>query len=408
MTARGARVLYRAAMRHSAPVGGTFDPAFAAVADAFRTNFAIDEPDLGASLCVIAGRRVVVDVWGGWTDATRVTEWQRDTLVDTYSVLKPVAAVLALLLVESGGLSLDAPLAGIWPALADEHKSRLSLRQVLAHRAGLPAVRATLDPEAMYDWDGMCAALADSAPWWIPDTGHGYHVNTFGFLAGEPVRRATGMPFGEALRELITGPLDLDLHVGLADDDLGRVADIDTPSLPPRSGAEPDDDAPLPEPTLPDPDDEHALMLLHAYFNPPGLSGIGVMNTDAWRKAAIPSTNGHATARAVAAFYDALLPRAHERLLGAALLDEATSTHSEGDDIVLGRPTRFGLGFSLHQDGRPVGVSPASFGHYGYGGSLGFADPDADVACAYLISRPGDRWQNPRTVRIVDAVRSCL
>ena len=95
-------------------------------------------------------------------------------------------------------------------------------------------------------------------------------------------------------------------------------------------------------------------------------------------------------------------------MLSRALLDEATTTHSDGDDVVLGRPTRFGLGFSLHQDGRPVGVSPASFGHYGYGGSLGFADADADVAFAYLISRPGDRWQNPRTIRLLEAVRASL
>ncbi|HEU5302335.1 MAG TPA: serine hydrolase domain-containing protein [Acidimicrobiia bacterium] len=394
-------------MPAAAPFGGAVDPAFAPVADAFRANFTVDEPELGASLCVVAGRHVVVDVWGGWTDPTGTTAWARETLVDTYSVLKPVAAVLALRLVEQGSLDLDASIAHVWPEYGDERKAQTSLRDVLSHRAGLPAVRATLEPDAMYDWDGMCAALAASEPWWTPGTGHGYHVNTYGFLAGEPVCRATGMRFGVALREHITGPLDLDLHVGLDDGDLDRVADIDTPPLP-AAGGEHADDAPPADARTPDPDDEHGLMLLHAYFNPPGLSGIGVMNTPAWRRAAIPSTNGHATARAVAAFYDALLPGAHGPILSRALLDEATTTHSEGDDIVLGRPTRFGLGFALHQAARPVGVSPASFGHYGYGGSLGFADRDADVAFAYLINRPGDRWQNPRTIQIVEAVRQSL
>ena len=386
------------------------DPAFAPVAEAFRANFAVEEPDLGASLCVIAGRRVVVDVWGGWIDPMQAAPWQRDTLVDAYSVMKPVAAVLALLLVESGALALDGSLDSVWPELAQGEKSQLTLREVLSHRAGLPGVRATLEPDAMYDWDRMCAALAASDPWWQPGTAHGYHVNTFGFLAGEPVRRATGMPFGTALRELIAGPRDLDLHVGLVDADLDRVADIDAPPLPSDADRDDDEDdnAPPPARTLPEPDDEHGLMLLHTYFNPPGLSGIGVMNTRECRQAAIPSTNGHATARAVASFYDALLPGAQHRLLSTALLDEATTTHSEGEDLVLGRPTRFGLGFALHQEGRPIGVSPASFGHYGYGGSLGFADPDADVAVAYLINRPGDRWQNPRTIRVANAVRDCL
>jgi len=118
-----------------------------------------------------------------------------------------------------------------------------------------------------------------------------------------------------------------------------------------------------------------------------------------------PSTNGHATARSVAAFYAALMPSAGEgRLLGDALLREATSVQADGMDRVLGRPSRFGLGFMLHQDERPIGIGPTSFGHFGYGGSLGFADLDADLAFAYLISRPGDRWQMPRTRRLLSSL----
>jgi CubicO group peptidase (beta-lactamase class C family) len=223
-------------------------------------------------------------------------------------------------------------------------------------------------------------------------------VNTFGFLAGEPVRRRTGRPFGEELRARVTGPLDLDLHVGLDTSDLARVADVDATSQVP--------DAPESPATLHG--GEHEEMLLHAYFNPRGLSGVGVVNTDAWRRSAIPSTNGHASARAVAGFYAALLPGARDRILSRALVTEATTPHSAGDDIVLERPTRFGLGFGLHLDERPIGTTPAAFGHYGYGGSLGFADPDAGIAFAYLINRPGDRWQNPRTQALLDALRSCL
>ena len=147
-------------------------------------------------------------------------------------------------------------------------------------------------------------------------------------------------------------------------------------------------------------------MLRHTYMNPIGLSGMGVVNSERWRRAAVPSTNGHATARAVAGFYaDLVGPRP---LLPSELVHEATRTQSEGPDLVLGRPSRFGLGFMLHQDSRPVGLGPTSFGHYGYGGSLGFADPETGVAFAYLVNRPGDRWQNPRTRRLVDAVRHCL
>jgi CubicO group peptidase (beta-lactamase class C family) len=218
------------------------------------------------------------------------------------------------------------------------------------------------------------------------------------------VCRVTGSPFGAALRDRMTGPLGLDLHVGLGDADLARVADIDA------YGSTPNGVADRPEPPEPPvlTGDEHQQMILHAYFNPPGLSGIGVMNTAEWRQSAIPSTNGHATARAIAGFYAALLPRAPQQVLGRGLVAEATTTQSEGHDRVLDRPSRFGLGFALHQDERPVGATPAAFGHYGYGGSLGFADPDAGIAFAYLINRPGDRWQNPRTRSLLDALRSCL
>jgi CubicO group peptidase (beta-lactamase class C family) len=149
-------------------------------------------------------------------------------------------------------------------------------------------------------------------------------------------------------------------------------------------------------------------MRLSAYFNPPGFSGIGIVNTSAWRQAVVPSTNGHATARAVAGFYAALLPGVSRPILPGSLIAEATETHSEGHDLVLDRPTRFGLGFALHLDARPVGITTSSFGHYGHGGSLGFAAPDAGIAFAYLVNRPGDRWQNPRTRRLLDTLRSCL
>ena len=405
----------------SVPFGGHVDAAFAALGDAFRSNFepAVDGScDLGAALCLIVDGQVVVDCWGGWRDTDGRTPWERDTLVNAYSVLKPVAAALALRLVERGMLDLDAPVADVWPGFAQAGKAATTLRQVLAHRAGLPAARPVLPDAAMYDWDAMCAALAVSEPWWEPGTAHGYHVNTFGFLVGEPVRRVTGLRFGSALREHVAGPLDLDLHVGVAEVDDARLAQIDSPSPQSLVAGAPAE--------LRDREgegrsgrgdgaaaggagaDERRLMLAHTYLNPPGVSGIGTVNTVEWRRAAIPSTNGHATARANAGFYAALLPGAAGPLLSREMLCEAASVHSDGHDLILDRPSRFGLGFALHQEARPVGATPSAFGHYGYGGSLGFADPDAGVAFAYLINRPGDRWQNPRTRGLLDAVRYCL
>ena len=142
-----------------------------------------------------------------------------------------------------------------------------------------------------------------------------------------------------------------------------------------------------------------------AYNNPPGISG-GPVNTPAWRLAEIPSTNGHGTASGVARFYLSLLKGA---ILTPAIIAEATTEHAYGEDYLLGRPSRFGLGYQLTQKERPLGPNPRAFGHFGAGGSLGFCDPDADVAFGYVMNTmSGSNWQSPRARALLDAVYSSL
>ena len=380
-------------------VEGLVEPGYEVLADVLSRNAgpSDDDPgDLGAALAVIHRGRMVADLWSGACDLEG-TAWRHDTLVNIYSVGKPVAAVLALDAVQRGELDLDEPLATWWPEMAELHADT-TLRLALSHQAALPAVAAPMPDDAILDWSRMCEALAETPPWWPPGTGHGYHVNTYGFLAGEPVCRVSGLTFRQTLIDRLTGPRDLDLHIGLEPADLSRVSIIDTPGADGSSGG-----GEWPEATL---DDQ---MIKKSYFNPSTISGMGIVNTDGWRRASVPSTNGHATARAVARFYAALLPTAPDPLLSAELLAGATSEQVSGSDrVIAGRTTRFGLGFQLHQPERPIGTSTESYGHFGFGGSLGFADPVNDVAFAYLINRPGDRWQNPRTVRLLEALRSLL
>jgi CubicO group peptidase (beta-lactamase class C family) len=391
------------------PIEGFCDPRFARVREAFRENFSHEsDSEHGAAICVRQAGRVVVDVWGGHVDAERTRPWQRDTLVNAYSVGKGVLAILALSCAEEGLLDLDAPVASIWPEFGAHGKQKLRVRALMAHRAGLPGVRALLPADAMYDWSRMCGELAGQAPWWEPDTDHGYHVNTQGFLVGEVLRRATGVPVGRLLRERLCDPLGADYFWGLPAREHARVSPVfahqvllTTPeqwalAFPPTGDA------------------EHDTMVWRAYFNPAGASGIGCVNTAPWREAVIPSTNGHGNARAVSALYDAHLhggsARAASgvRVAGPALRTEATQILSDGSDRVLARPSRFGLGFQLPQPSRPIGPSPSAYGHFGYGGSLGMADPDADLALAFVTNRPGDRWQTPRTQNLLAAVYESL
>ena len=375
-------------------INGRCDRRFAPLRTALATNFR-EHGEVGTALAVTLEGRLVVDLWAGWTDRARTLPWRRDTLVDVFSVGKPMAALCLLMLVERGRVDLDVPVATYWNEFAAAGKEGVTVRMLLAHRAGLPAIRPLLPPLSMYDWPLMTSALAAEKPWWEPDSEHGYHVNTFGFLIGELVRRVSGETIGAFLQRAISGPLDADFHFGVAARQHRRVADFLFPEV----------TSEFLKPGTP-------LLVARAYMNPPGVSGLGTVNTQRWRAAEMPSTNAHATARAVARIYSALAAGGAVdgiRLLGAETVELATREASCGHDAVLNRPSRFGLGFQLAQPERPLGPNPRSFGHFGAGGSVGFADPDQALAFAYTPNQgEGPRWQNPRNRGLMDALYACL
>jgi CubicO group peptidase (beta-lactamase class C family) len=247
----------------------------------------------------------------------------------------------------------------------------------------------------MLDWAVMTAALARAALWWEPGTALGYHVNTFGFLVGEIVRRVDGRSIGAVLREDVARPLGADVHIGLPASEHARTAEYLWPTGAPPQGMPGADDA----------------MRWNAYWNPSGISGGGYVNTPQWRSAEVPSTNGHGTARGVARVYAALANGGEidgVRILSRAMLDTAITEQSSGFDLINQRPSRFGLGFQLTQAERPLGPNPRAFGHFGAGGSLGFCDPDTGIAFGYVTSDMGPRWQNPRNRGLIDAVYDAL
>ena len=358
--------------------------------DAFGQNF-VERGDVGASVCVVRRGEVVVDLWGGWIDDTRSTPWERDTLVDFYSAGKAIVATSVLQLVDRGDITFDTPVADIWPEFAHGGKEAVTIRHALCHEAAVPAIREPLTDEDLSDWDTMTGALGRTEPWWPIGTRHAYHTNTYGFLCGEIVRRVTGNRPGEALRR-IAGPLDADLFFGVPVDEQARCADVIwAPEKPTPSG--PFDTSGL---------EGDTLMNVLAHFNPPGASSIGVVNSAAWRSAEVPSTNGHGTARGLAQFYAALLEP--DRILSAPLLATASAPQTVGPCPILGEDLAFGLGFTPTSVRRPLGPNPRSFGHFGTGGALGFADPDAGIAFGYVMNHVIPRWQSTRNRALIDAV----
>jgi CubicO group peptidase (beta-lactamase class C family) len=387
-------------------IAGECDGRFAAVREAFTENLTVRR-DLGAAVCVYLDGVPVVDLWGGYADAGRTRHWARDTLVSVASTTKGITALCAHMLADRGSLDLDAPVARYWPEFARHGKDGIPVRWLLSHRAGLPAVREDLPLAALFDWQAFTSALAETTPWWKPGTQHGYHALTYGYLVGEVVRRIAGTTIGRFFRSQVAEPLAADVHIGLPVADHERAAEI---RLAVRSpGTEPS----LLERLMTQP----GSLTERAFFNPPRPPGI--VNSPAWRSAEIPAANGHATARGVARIYGALARGGSldgVRLLGTRTLAAATTEQSRGLDAVLAAPTRIAVGFMLplpeHFEAfgfgaEPFGPSPRAFGHWGHGGSVGFADPDRRIGFGYVTNEyrvgardsPDRRWP-----ALVDAV----
>ncbi|MGY6500859.1 MAG: serine hydrolase domain-containing protein [Acidimicrobiales bacterium] len=375
-----------------APVDGFVASGFEAVDATFRANFA-DRGEVGAAVTVVVGGETVVDLWGGWADGARSTPWQADTLVNAYSVGKGVVSLLLLREVDAGRLGLDVPVASVWPEFAARGKAGVTVRHALAHQAGVPAIHERLTNDALWDFNRMCDALAATEPWWEPGSRHVYHTNTFGHLVGGLLRRVTGRTPGTVLRE-VAETLDADLWFGVPDAQHHRCAEVMFES----SG-------PIDVDALPADLDDERRMIAFGYANPPGYSSMGVVNTPEWRRAEVPSTNGHMTARGVARFYEAARTGA---LIGDDLLAEAVRPQASGPCPVLAQDVTFGLGVQPWTERRPFGRNPGGFGHYGTGGSLGFADPVGEVAVGYVMNHVVPRWQNDRNRALVDAVYGCL
>ena len=353
----------------------------------------LDGGEVGAGVCVMIDGETVVDLIGGWADEARTRLWQPDTIVNFYSVGKAVVALLVLQLVDAGLIGLDDPIASVWPEFADGGKEGATIRHALCHRAGVPAIRELLTNDDMWNWQRMADAVAATEPWFEPGSRHMYHTNTYGHLVGEIVRRVTGEMPGTRLRG-VAAPLSADVQWGLDDADQLRCAELIW--APPSAMGEIDFSTLTGE----------ARMLMLGYFNPPGYSSNGVVNTPQWRAAQCPSTNGHGTATGLARLYSAIIEP--DRLLSPSLLAEATRVQSEGPCPVLGEDVAFGLGFVPTNPRRPLGTNPRSFGHFGTGGALGFGDPDAGIGFGYVMNHVIPRWQSTRNRALIDALYAAL
>jgi CubicO group peptidase (beta-lactamase class C family) len=395
-----------------AEIHGEVGPGFDKVRDAFEANFT-QHGDVGAAFALYKDGEKVVDIWGGVADEDTGAPWNEDTLQLVFSTTKGATAICANLLAQRGELDFDAPVAQYWPEFKANGKENIPVRWLLSHRSGLPVLDTPLTPEEIFAWEPMVAALAAKKPEWEPGTKHGYHAVTYGYLVGEVVKRISGKSLGTFFRENVAEPLGLDFWIGLPESEESRVSKLISFQLgatdEQKSAFADFDISGLPEEVQP---------IVRAFMDPNSLSNralTGVshppmnFNSRAMHAAEVPAANGITTARSLAKMYAAQVGEVDGvRILNDATVNNALIEQSDGPDEVLMIPTRFGLGFFLNSSYQPM-FGPRSFGHSGAGGSLGLADPDANIGFGYVMNKMQQNLAgDPRTIGLIDAVYTAL
>jgi CubicO group peptidase (beta-lactamase class C family) len=358
-------------------VQGQCDTRFSKIADALADEIARGE-ELGASIAVDVDGKSVVDIWGGHADRAKTVPWAEDTIVNFFSCTKTLTALAALIAIDRDLVDAFAPVAKYWPEFADNGKQDIEVRHLLAHTSGVSGWEPPFAVADMYDWETATGHLARQAPWWTPGTASGYHAVNYGHLIGEVIRRATGRTLKEFVRDEIAIPLGADVQIGARDDDFGRIAEL----IPPPALEIPLDAIPA----------DHPMIKTFASF-PPDVDSVATAETAAWRRADIGGANGHGNARALVR---ALSPitlggKANgTQLLRPETIDLIFDEQSNGLDVVLMIPLRFGVGFGLPC---PESVPAVPTGRVcfwgGWGGSMAIMDLDRRATSSYVMNRMG-------------------
>jgi len=387
-------------------IGGTVTDGYEGVRDAFASNFA-EHGEVGATFAAYVDGRQVVDLWGGTTTPEGHAPYTGDTLQVVFSSTKGAAAACANLLVQRGELDLAAPVVQYWPEFGQAGKERVPAEWLLTHQVGVPTVDVKLTAAQVYEREPLIEALAAQAPLWEPGTAHGYHAITYGHLVSELVRRIDGRAVGEFFADEFAAPLGLDWWIGLPEEQEARVA----PMIAMNPGG----------PTLADMLGPDELVVRALTVNGAFSDLATEANTREYLAAEIPAANGVANARALARFYAALIGPVEvgveggaeagpsPAMLSTATVDEARRCRTSGTDRVLSfagmeSESTFGLGFMTPGSFSPMGGG-RTFGHYGAGGSLGFADPETGIAIGYVMNKMNAGLNDdPRSNGLIAAV----
>ena len=384
--------------------GGTVAAGWEAVEAAFHENFQTGE-DTGAAVSVYHRGQKVVDLWGGSFDGGD-HPYDDDTLQLVFSTTKGITAIAVGICVQRGLLDYAAPVTKYWPEFGAHDKGDATVAQLLSHQCGLFSIQGQMTLAEALDWDTITARMADTAPEWPIGTMHGYHAVTYGWLAGELIRRVdpSHRGVGQFVQDEIAGPLGIEFYIGLAEALEPRVAPILGVPITTESD-DPVVKAMLEQFMGPDSNGGRALTLNGVF------TGEGLFNSRAIHAAEIPAANGITNARSLAKIYAAtMVPIDGVQLLDDDVRNTAriTVTPDGEPDACLIMPTTFGMGFMTHGMFTPY-AGPGSYGHPGAGGSVGFAQPERELAFGYVMNQAASNLAGDmRAARLIAAATAVI
>ena len=390
-------------------IDGYVAAGFEEVRERFRENFT-RRSELGAACAAYVRGEKVVDLWGGYRDAARQDRWQEDTLVMVYSTSKGMAGLTVALANSRGLLDYDATVASYWPEFAQNGKAKITVRQLLAHQAGLSGLDVRMNSRTLADLDGVAKALARQKPAWEPGTRQGYHALTIGWYEGELIRRVDpeGRSLGRFFAEEVAAPLGLEFYIGLPDSvPDSRIASIKGASIPSMLAHVRTMPAGMMASFL-----RPGSHTARAFGNP-RMRGPADLDRPAYRAVEIPAGAGIGQVRSIARAYADLAAGGPELGLSAETFEALTAPPRPPSktqrDLVLWVPAAYSLGFVRPTGDFLFGLGARSLGHPGAGGSFGFADPEAEVGFAYAPNRLGHHLRDdPREKSLRDALYRCI
>ena len=374
-------------------IEGFCDERFARVRDEFEKNFT-ERGDTGACFALTLEGEYVVDIWAGHQDKALKKPWQKDTIINVFSSTKTMTFLCALVLADRGLLNFEACVADYWPEFSAGNKAQIKVKHLMSHSSGLPGFSRGFTTSELCDWNFCCDDLANQSPWWEPGTQSGYHAITQGYLIGEVIRRITDKTIGQFFKSEVADLVGADFQIGVDPNDFPRIANLieaketapilemDPDSIPGRVFAGMEDDL------------------------------VAMTTSVEWKQAEIPAANGHGNARSIVRAQTALANSGSAfgvQLLSQEGCSKALESQTNGNDLVLGIPVNFAMGYALANEIIPISPNSNTLWWGGAGGSTVVVDTDAHACFSYVMNQMDNNIVgDPRGAALGAAVYSSL